>query len=66
MHQNEKQQLTRYLNLMNNGLIPITYSRNDNNKYGRCNPAGALGLYPIRREIRHTLANGMIDLDIKN
>ena len=25
LYQNEKQQLTRYLALMNNGLIPVTY-----------------------------------------
>jgi hypothetical protein len=67
LYKNEKQQLQRYLELMENGRIPVTYSRNPNNPYGRSNPARALGLYPIRREVRHTLASpNMVDLDIKN
>ena len=66
LYQNEKQQLTRYLALMGNGLIPVKYSRNPNNPYGRSNPAFALGLFSIRREIRHTLSPDMVDLDIKN
>jgi hypothetical protein len=53
--------------MMENGRIPITYSRNPNNPYGRSNPANAVGLYPIRREIRHTLAKtDFVDLDVKN
>ena len=47
--------------------MPVTYKRNENNPYGRSNPEKALGLFPIRREIRHTLASGeMVDLDVKN
>ena len=64
---NEKNQLAAYNNLLVNGLVPITYKRNENNPYGRSNPERALGLFPIRREIRHTLASStMVDLDIKN
>jgi hypothetical protein len=51
---------------MDNGRIPITYSRNPNNPYRRSNPAHAVGLYPIRREIRHTLAKDFVDIDVKN
>lgn len=66
--QNEKQQLERYASLIDDkGRIPITYTKNPNNKYGRSNPSHALGLYPIRREIRHTLAvDTHVDLDVKN
>ena len=66
LYQNEKQQLTRYLALMDNGTIPVTYSRNPNNPYGRSNPVFGLGLFLIRREVRHTLSPNMVDLDIKN
>ena len=67
VYKTEKQQLQRYLGMMENGRIPITYSRNPNNPYGRSNPAHAVGLYPIRREIRHTLAKTeFVDLDVKN
>ena len=67
MYANEKTQLTAYLAKMEKGFVPVTYKRNDNNPYGRSNPEKALGLFPMRREIRHTLASGeMVDLDIKN
>lgn len=67
IYHNEKTQLTAYNALLVNGTIPITYKRNENNPYGRSNPLKALGLFPIRREIRHTLASSlMADLDIKN
>jgi phage/plasmid-associated DNA primase len=67
MYENEKQQLQRYASLMVDTRIPITYERPENNPYGRCNPPHALGLYPIRREIRHTLAKGLfVDIDVKN
>lgn len=68
LYQNEKQQLIRYASLIDDkGRIPITYTKNSNNKYGRSNPSHALGLYPIRREIRHTLAEDLwVDLDVKN
>ena len=67
IYANERTQLTAYLSLLVNGTIPITYQRNENNPYGRSNPLKALGLFPIRREIRHTLASSlMADLDIKN
>lgn len=67
IYTNEKNQLTAYQSLLVNGIVPVSYSRNENNPYGRSNPAKALGLFPIRREIRHTLASPtMVDLDIKN
>ena len=67
IYANEKTQLTAYMSLLVNGTVPVTYKRNENNPYGRSNPEKALGLFPIRREIRHTLASLlMVDLDIKN
>lgn len=67
MYANEKTQLSAYLAKLENGLVSVSYNRNSNNPYGRSNPDRALGLYPIRREIRHTLSsNEMTDLDIKN
>jgi Family of unknown function (DUF5906) len=67
IYQNEKQQLTAYLKSMKYGKIPVKYSKTLNNKYGRSNPARALGLHNIRREIRHTLcASSMVDMDVEN
>ena len=67
IYANEKMQLTAYLAKLENGYVSVTYNRNSNNPYGRSNPDRALGLYPIRRQIRHTLSsNEMTDLDIKN
>ena len=67
IYQNEKQQLQRYLDKMVNGRIPVHYTRSLNNPYGRSNPDHSLGLYSIRREIRHTLAgNRFVDIDIEN
>jgi hypothetical protein len=66
-YENEKKQLEAYLRLMKNGKIAVKYSRSESNPYGRSNPAFALGLYPIRREIRHTLASErFVDLDVEN
>jgi hypothetical protein len=64
---NEKDQLMNYRNLINDGYAYVKYNRVDNIPYGRSNPSKALGLYSIRREIRHTLAkNYYIDIDIEN
>ena len=46
------------------------YKKCSNNVFGRSNPEYLLGLYCIRREIRHTLQNKgeneTIDIDVKN
>ena len=45
----------------------IQYKRPKNINYGRVSPINALGLFSIRREIRHTLAKETyIDIDISN
>jgi phage/plasmid-associated DNA primase len=67
IYQNEKQQLNAYLKSMKYGKVPVKYSKTPNNKYGRSNPAKALGLHNIRREIRHTLCvDSMVDIDVVN
>ena len=64
---NEKEQLIKYLLLIKNGKAKIQYKRPKNINYGRVTPHNALGLFSIRRELRHTLArNNYIDIDIIN
>ena len=62
---NEKQQLEKYKKLIKNGEATVNYIQSL--KYGRVFPKNALGLFSIRREIRHTLARDFyIDIDIEN
>ena len=67
-YENEKQQILEYKKLISKSkYAKVKYAKTQNMKYGRCNPQRALGLYNIRREIRHTLAkNTMEDIDIEN
>lgn len=67
--ENEKEQLIKYyLNINEKQLIPVKYKKVEGmGGYGRVFPEHSLGLYSIRRQIRHTLAkNKYIDMDIKN
>jgi len=67
LYQNEKQQLIKYRSLIENGRATIKYNKYKNNPYGRSNPDNGLGLFTIRREIRHTLAgDNFEDVDIDN
>jgi hypothetical protein len=69
---NEKEQLFNYLDKINNmtdgQFVPVLYNKtNDMNNWGRVFPEHSLGLYSIRRQLRHTLAKDYyIDIDIKN
>lgn len=67
-YQNEKKQLEAYRELINPaGYAVVSYNKSQKNPFGRCDPAGSLGLHSIRREIRHTLAEELyIDVDIEN
>ena len=66
-YENEKQQLVNYRKLIKNNKAKVIYNRAKRIKYGRVGPSKALGLFSIRREIRHTLAKGhYIDIDIEN
>lgn len=74
IYKNEEQQLTEYKKLVKVtkklatvAYARVKYSRPKGMKFGRCNPERGLGLYNIRREIRHTLALPFLeDIDIKN
>ena len=64
---NERDQLLDYKSLIKDGYANVKYNKVSGIPYGRSNPDRALGLYSIRREIRHTLAiNNYIDIDIEN
>ena len=64
---NEKEQLLKYEKLIKKGEATINYTQAKNMKCGRVFPKYALGLFSIRREIRHTLArDNYEDIDIDN
>jgi phage/plasmid-associated DNA primase len=66
-HDNERQQLEKYRDKMIGDRAKIQYKKSRNNHYGRSNPENGVGLYNIRREIRHTLAEPIYeDVDIDN
>jgi len=66
-YQNEKTQLIKYKELVQNNTAHVKYIKSTNNPFGRSNPLRSLGLFSIRREIRHTLAkNFYVDIDIVN
>lgn len=66
-YKTEKQQLEKYRDLITNGYAHVKYERVLNMNCGRSNPKKALGLFSIRREIRHTLAKAYyVDIDIDN
>lgn len=66
----EEKQLKRYKTLVDRdtNLAKIEYKRPNGMTYGRSNPKGALGLFSMRKMMRHTLAKrkGFVDLDIIN
>ena len=70
-YDNEKQQLEKYFKMLKKDihdkpLAEIIYKQSDI-KYGRVFPKNSLGLFSLRREIRHTLARDYyIDIDIEN
>ena len=68
IHKTEKNQLLKYKSLLkNNEYAVVKYNRVKGMEGGRVNPENSLGLYSIRREIRHTLAkHRYTDLDIDN
>lgn len=53
---NEYQQLMKYKNKIFNDYAVITYQRNKGMSYGRSNPLMLVGMFGLRKEIRHTLA----------
>jgi hypothetical protein len=66
-YENEKEQLKAYKKIVKGGKAQITYNRTKGYKYGRVYAKKNLGLVGLRREVRHTLANGLyVDVDIVN
>lgn len=63
----ERKQLKAYKALIKAGCAEVKYSMVPGMSFGRSNPEKALGLFSIRRELRQTLAKGvMVDIDIEN
>ena len=66
----EKKQLIKYKNLtdLTTKLAKIKYVLVPGMKYGRRNPFGAVGMFQMRKKIRHTLGKikGLRDIDIIN
>jgi phage/plasmid-associated DNA primase len=63
----EKQQLTKYLSLINHGIATVNYKKSNDSLWGRSNPVNMVSLFAIRREIRHTIAGAYYtDIDIDN
>ena len=50
----EKQQLTKYLSLINHGIATVNYKKSNDSLWGRSNPVNMVSLFAIRSEIRHT------------
>jgi hypothetical protein len=67
LYSSEREQLQAYKKLIKLGKAEVKYVRTTGMSFGRCNPVKALGLFCIRREIRHTLAKTKYtDIDIEN
>lgn len=65
----EKKQLLKYKSLVDEtNLAKIKYIKVTGMKYGRRNPNGAVGMFQMRKIIRHTLGKrkGFCDIDIIN
>ena len=67
MYTGEFELLNKYKKLIKNGKAIVNYNKVKGIPYGRVLPNQALGLFNIRREIRHTLAiENFKDIDIEN
>jgi len=66
-YESEKEQLIKYKKLIKNGIAYIKYKQAKKMNLGRVIPDKSLGLFSIRKAIRHTLCkNTYIDIDIVN
>ena len=64
IYETEKNQLIKYKNIINNNIAEVKYNRPS---FGRTIPEHSLGLFLIRKEIRHSIAKEFfIDIDIVN
>lgn len=66
----EAKQLTKYKSLVNKDTnnAKVKYNRVKGMSFGRSNPDGAVGLFCMRKTVRHTFAKrvGLVDIDIAN
>jgi hypothetical protein len=64
-YDNEKEQLIKYNDIINNGYANVNYQCTKNIKFGRVLPVKGLSLFCFRKSIRHTLCiNTLEDIDI--
>ena len=66
LYNNEKKQLLKYKEKYTDNGIEVLYNKSKSNIYGRSDPLYGLGGLNIRREIRHTIFDNYIDIDIEN
>jgi len=66
LYNNEKKQLLKYKEKYTDNGIEVVYNKSKSNIYGRSDPLYGLGGLNIRREIRHTIFDNYIDIDIEN
>jgi len=62
----EAKQLKRYNSLIKNGLAIVEYNRPAGMYFGRSNPKASVGMFGMRKLLRHSLAIGLVDWDIVN
>ncbi|MEI8101304.1 MAG: hypothetical protein WCH09_07055, partial [Bacteroidota bacterium] len=63
----EQNLLIKYREIIDrNGFARVEYKKTAGHIYGRSNPVASLGLFMIRCEVRHTICEGMTDVDIEN
>lgn len=67
-YENEITHLKKYMKNYNKKMkcVKVKYVRGDIIEYGRVNPEFSLGLHCLKKQIRHTIVNGLIDIDIVN
>ena len=64
-YDNEKEQLIKYNDIINNGFANVNYQRTKKIIFGRVLPIKALSLFCFRKAIRHTLCiNTFEDIDV--
>jgi len=66
LYNNEMKQLLKYKEKFKDNYIEVLYNKSKINIYGRSDPLYGLGGLNIRREIRHTIFDNYVDIDIEN
>jgi hypothetical protein len=66
LYNNEKKQLLKYKERYTDNGIEVLYNKSKVNIYGRSDPIYGLSGLNIRRDIRHTIFDNYMDIDIEN